>query len=215
MYRAATGGGSAWWLLWPAASFLVVATAYLVPCRIGPRVFGKREDGTRAAWAVVVLLPYFVLSWLAWYASRRLTRSHVYDEVSPGVFLGRRPYCRELPAGVATVIDLTAEFPAARSIADGRRYVCVPTLDRMATPAEAMARLVDAAAEWPGMIYVHCASGHGRSAAVVVALLVARGLARDAAAAEEIVRRARPNVMLSSSQRAAVERVLRDRVGRS
>jgi protein-tyrosine phosphatase len=161
-----------------------------------------------AAWAIVLLLPYLAVSWLTWYASRWFTRSRTYDEVVPGVFLGRRPYRRELPPGVATVIDLTAEFPVARGVAVGRRYVCVPTLDRMATPDAPLARLVASATDWNGPVYVHCASGHGRSAALVIALLVARGSAPDVMTAEAMVRRARPHIRLAPSQRRAIEAVI-------
>jgi hypothetical protein len=64
-------GGAGWWLCWPGGSFLLVAAAY---AGLGPRVFGKRRDGRLAWWAVLLLLPYLVLTWLVWFVQHRLSR---------------------------------------------------------------------------------------------------------------------------------------------
>ena len=51
----ATRLGGVWLLLlWPAASFGVVALAY---AGAGPRVFGKQPDGRMRPWALAALLP--------------------------------------------------------------------------------------------------------------------------------------------------------------
>lgn len=49
---AREAGGRAYGLLWPAISFLVVGTSYLVR---RPRMLGKRDDGTLAMAAFVPL----------------------------------------------------------------------------------------------------------------------------------------------------------------
>src|SRR3569623_1658332 len=58
-----------------------------------------------------------------------------------------------------------------------------------------------------GPRYVHCAQGHGRSAALVAAVLIARGLAADVDAAERQMTHARPRVGLKPVQRALVRRL--------
>src|SRR5919202_869647 len=109
--------GLGWLLLWPGFSFLLLASAY---AGLGPRVYGKRADGRMAWWAVLLLLPYLLLTWAAWHLQRALGREGCCHEVAPGLWLGRRAFVRELPPGVNLVVDLTAEFPAARGITQGR-----------------------------------------------------------------------------------------------
>src|SRR5688500_5133902 len=99
--------GLAWLLLWPALSFLVVATAY---AGVGPKLLGKRPDGRIAWWALVLHLPYFLLTWGVWHAQRRVDRGPAVNEVAPGLWIGRRALPNELPPGVTLVVDLTGEF---------------------------------------------------------------------------------------------------------
>ena len=105
-------GGFGWLLLWPAGSFLLIGGAY---AHLGPRVCGKRADGRLAWWAVLLLLPYLLMTWTVWHVIRLLSRETCCDEVAPGVWVGRRPFVRDLPANISLIVDLTAEFPAPRS----------------------------------------------------------------------------------------------------
>jgi protein-tyrosine phosphatase len=110
---------------------------------------------------------------------------------------------------VTVVVDLTAEFPVNRRILGERGYLCLPTLDAHVPDDQALASLVDRALERGGVLYVHCAYGHGRSALVAAAMLLRRG---EAAGPDEAIARlkaARPRVKLSPSQRAALGRLAR------
>src|SRR5438046_497691 len=53
-------------------------------------------------------------------------------------------------------------------------------------------------------VYIHCAQGHGRSAIVVAAVLIAKGLASDVESAERLIRERRPSVKLNRRQREFV-----------
>lgn len=53
-------------------------------------------------------------------------------------------------------------------------------------------------------VLVHCAHGHGRSATVLGAILVAEGIAKGAADAEAIMKSVRPRVRLNSRQMGAL-----------
>jgi protein-tyrosine phosphatase len=196
--------GPGWLLLWPGVSFLVLAAAY---AGLGPRVLGKRPDGRLAWWAVLLLLPYLLLTWAVWHLHRKLGREDCCNEVAPGLWVGRRPFVRELPPGTSLVVDLTAEFPAPRGVRAGRTWLSVPTLDALVPGEQALREVVDKAAAWPGTVYIHCALGHGRSALTAAAVLMARGLAADARQAEAILRRARPGVRLNPAQRRLLERI--------
>src|SRR3954469_17281813 len=81
-------GGGWLLLLWPGVSFLLVAAAY---AGLGPRVYGKRADGRLAGWAVLVLLPFLLLTWLVWHLGRLVQRGPACHEIAPGLWLGRRP----------------------------------------------------------------------------------------------------------------------------
>ena len=195
-------GGLAWLLLWPALSFLLMAAAYAGQ---GPAVCGKRPDGGMAWWAVLLLFHYLLLTWAVWHLQRLLSREPACNEVVPGLWVGRRPLARELPPGTDLVVDLTAELPEPRGVVVGRSYVCLPTLDALAPPLDSMRELVKRVAAWPGTALVHCAAGHGRSAVVVAAVLLARGLAASPKEAQQLVRKARPGVSLNRPQRRLLE----------
>lgn len=202
-------GGVAWTLAWPAWSVLIVGLAYLGPP--GPGVFGKRRhDGRLSPLHVALLFPYFAVAWTLWQVKSRWLSRRAWDEVAPGVRLGRRPLHRgELPPDTRCLVDLCAEFPRALPDVPVERYVCLPTLDTSAPPDTELAALVESIAKEPGPIYLHCAMGHGRSAAVAAALLLRRGLCTDVEDAVRTLRAVRPGVHLHAVQRAAVERLAR------
>jgi protein-tyrosine phosphatase len=198
-------GGWGWLLVWPGISLFVVAGAF---AGLGPRVFGKRPDGTLAWWAVLALMPYLLPTWALWQAMRLIGREPCCHEVVPGVWVGRRAYARELPPDITLVVDLTAEFSEPWAVRVGRTYVCLPTLDATAPDAAGLKAVVRRVDEHRGKVYIHCASGHGRASTVAAALLLARGLAADVDGAEALLRRARPGVRLQRVQRALLAQVL-------
>lgn len=201
-------GGPALVVLWPATSVVVVGLGYVA---LGPSVFGKRPDGTLAPLPTALLLPYHVAAWLRLRWAARGGR-RPWDEVAPGLFLGRRLVdASELPAGIRLVVDLTAEFRATRGVRERCTYRTVPTLDTAMPTYEAFAGIVREAAAHEGPIYVHCAAGYGRSAAVAAAILVARGLASNVDDAQAMLQRARPKVFLHPGQRAHVARFAEER----
>ena len=197
--------GGAWWVaLWPGVSFLAVAAAYGGG---GARVFGKGAGGRFAPWAIVLLGPFMAFTWLAWHLVRLVARDPAGQEVAPGVWLGRRAGAHELPPGTTLVVDLTCEmWPPRRLAVDGRAYVCLPTLDGTPPDDAALADFLRHVADAPGTLYIHCARGRGRSAALAAALLIARGAAGDVTEAEAALSKARSVVRLNRAQRAWVAR---------
>jgi len=195
-------GGAAWALLWAALSFGLAALGYL---GLGARVFGKREDGSLRWFQALLAAPYLFFGWCAWQAVR-LGPEETWNRIAPWLYLGRRPAAGELPPEVTAVVDLTAEFPVDRRLLGERSYLCLPTLDAHVPAPEALASLVDRALERGGVLYVHCAYGHGRSALVAAAMLLRRGEASTPQEAVARLKAARPRVKLSPSQRAALER---------
>ncbi|GAB4203469.1 MAG: hypothetical protein OHK0013_17600 [Sandaracinaceae bacterium] len=196
-------GGAAWVVAWPAIAVVIVGLGYL---GLGPSVFGKRPDGSLHPLTSIVLLPYHVVAFLRMHWDALRHREAPWHLVADGLYLGRRTPRAGLPPGTRVVVDLTAEMPRIAGLGPDVRYHVLPTLDATAPAPEAFASLAWSLATEPGPIFVHCAAGHGRSATFAAALLTARGLARDAAEAEAVLRRARPLVHLHREQRELVDR---------
>jgi protein-tyrosine phosphatase/membrane-associated phospholipid phosphatase len=194
---AALLGGWAWLLAWPGTASLLVALAY---SHFGVSVFQKH--GGRTSWAARTLLLPYQLG--AWTSSRWFTRAIPQRaEVVAGVWIGRVPG-REALDGMA-VLDLTAEFPGAPQRRS--RYESVPMLDLRAPSPAQLDAAVDALERLHGHgpVLVHCALGYSRSALVIGAWLLRRRLAPDAGAALAILRRARPQVVLTQAQLSLLE----------
>ncbi len=197
----ALAGGAALWLLWPALALTLVAAAYLA---LGPRVFQKRPDGCLAPAALGLLAPYVLGAWLnsrAW--TRRLPPA---TGVVPGLLLGRLPRTPDLDRlGIAAIVDVSAELPCPTG---GRPYFNVPMLDLVPpSPAqlEQAAQAIGAArAAANGPVLVCCALGFSRSALAVAAWLLAEGRAATPEAAETLIRRAGPTIVLNSDHRATL-----------
>jgi protein-tyrosine phosphatase len=201
-------GGPYWLLLWPGGNALLLTVGYL---GLGPRFLGKRPHGGIAWWAFALMLPYFVGTWLMWHLQRFVLSAPACHEVAPRLWLGRRPLPHEIPLGTDLVVDLTAEFLAHPGVLRGRDYLCLPTLDCSAPDERLFRAAVERVAAWPGTVYLHCAAGHGRSATLAAAVLVARGLAPDADSAVQMLRSVRSGVGLVPSQRALLLRTVGSR----
>lgn len=195
-------GGSA------ALAFALVAGAYI---GAGPGLLLKRPDGRRglAAWAV--LWPYLLLNEVALLLARRVGREAPFIRVAPNLDLGRRLTAREarrLDPGWVAVLDLAAELAEAALLRAVPAYGSFPVLDATAPPPAQLAAAVAWLREQTrrGPVYLHCALGHGRSATVAAAYLLATGAAPTPEAALASLQAVRPGVALNPAQRGALHR---------
>ncbi len=189
-------GGAGLWLGWPAVSLALVALCY---AGLGAR--GFRMDGRgRMHWSARWLYgPYRAMAAVnAWLWTRRRPAA---SEVRPGLWLGRVPTRAEWErAGRPRLVGMCAELQLPRD-ADAR---CIPMLDLVVPASGALRRAalaIDAQRRVGQPVRVCCALGVSRSAAAVVAWLAVR---EGVDAAEAVVRRARPQVVLGGPWRAAL-----------
>jgi hypothetical protein len=206
LWTAATRSAesAAWWALaYPAASCLLVAAAYAVR---SPRLFGKRHDGSMGGLRWLLFLPFQIITAVTHRIESGMGRYAAWNEVAPGLYVGRRPRgAHELPDGLTRVLDLTCEFaehPAIRALPG---YRAMPVLDASVPPLADLTALINEVAADPAPLLVHCAQGRGRSAAVMCAILVARGVEPDIALALARIRAARPVVRLHAAQRSRLD----------
>ncbi|GER51216.1 dual specificity protein phosphataseDiacylglycerol kinase [Striga asiatica] len=194
-------------------SFLVAIASH--PYINLPILIGKGSDGKIPIWSLILFSPhlYFVR---AFSALRRLTTGDPpYTEIFEGLYVGGWPYSPEkCPPGKPAIIDCTCELPRKEELS-GHAYLCIPTWDtRSPHPAE-----IERAVNWACRkraqkvpVFIHCAYGHGRSVAVMCALLVALGLAEDWKSAEKMVKEKRPSIRMNALHRKALEEWSKDRL---
>lgn len=182
-------------LLWPAAALGMVAAGYF---GAGPGIF-RKKDGRLPLASRIVLMPVLAGHYLSLVYYRR--RCRAWDEVVPGLLLGRtvtRPEATAAIAqGVTAVLDLTAELPEAapfRAI----RYRNMPILDLTAPTQGQLQQAVAFIAQEvkKGTVYVHCKIGYSRSGAVVAAYLLASQQAETIENAVARLQTVRPTIII-------------------
>ena len=197
--------GAGWIAAWPGVSFVLVGCGY---GGLGAAVFGKRADGRLPLDRWLLLFPYVGLAWLSWAVVRLVTSEPACSEVAPGLWVSRRPVARVLPPDAELVVDLTCELWEPRSVRRHPGYVCEPTLDERFPPEDRAAELIRRLAPLRGTVVIHCAQGHGRSAALAAAVIVARAMASDIDDARRRIAAVRPRIRIHPNQREAAERAL-------
>ncbi|MDY3557961.1 dual specificity protein phosphatase family protein [Gemmata sp. JC673] len=154
--------------------------------------------------------PYIALTALSYRLAVWGARERAFVQIAPNVFLGRRlteAEARRIELWPA-VLDLAGELTDPPFLRAVPHYRSLPLLDATAPTQdllrEAVGWVKDRAAHGP--VYVHCALGHGRSALVVAAYLLATGTVMSAKEAVAYLRGLRPAVRLNRAQRAALNR---------
>lgn len=135
------------WLLclWPTLCCALLGIAYLrddpadetAYRSLGAAILGKELDGSMKSYCVLFMLPILVPLW-CWCFSQHIIRTRSendYDEIVPGIFLGRFPFnlsclkmAESFPESATTVVDLAAEMPIPRRVFKARRYLGIPTV---------------------------------------------------------------------------------------
>ncbi len=196
---------------------LLLGYAALAPTLLGiayltrrPKRLGKSASGQVSMATTLVLLPYLALQHAVFRWTRALSLPP--SRITPAIVLGPRLYGHETDVldtfGVDAVLDLTAEFAEAPALVRGRAYCCVATLDGVPLGQRELSEAVSWIARQTGCTYIHCAQGHGRSAAVVAAWLVVSGRCGTLEQAQALLADARPRARPTKAQWRSVARYL-------
>ena len=191
-------------------SLMLVAIAY---AGVGPAMLGKNSSGRLTWWAWLLFAPYRVLCHGAFWLARLLESGPAFVQVDESLFLGRQPIGSEARSACwGAVLDLTVEWAEVPSLRLPGAYRLLPVLDGTAPAPEPLTEAVAwlRARARQGTVLVHCALGHGRSACVVVAYLLAEGKHSTPREAEAYLRRLRPGVRLNAAQRRAILSIVRN-----
>lgn len=206
------------WLGWNAVitgyAISLASTSMLAQQTTG--LLGKRMDGSFDPLRYALGCTYQVGLQTKLYLERRQGSEAPYNVITDGIYLGGWPANEQLlprrggPSQTRSklaVIDVTCELPCkVRPILDAYLPIMVwdshaPTVDQIQN-----AVLWGLALKRDGhIVYVHCAHGHGRSATIVGAMLIALGQASSVDDAVMLMKKARPLVRLNSRQYASLK----------
>jgi hypothetical protein len=183
---------------WFAVDLLVVAVAYLWGIAL---VFGKTPHGSMRLLVALPMLPFLLATWIVWRIQTTILAEPIWNEVVPGLWVGRRCRWRQLPPGVTSIIDCTAGFPSDGVSRRTMRWLSLPILDGCApTWGDCLQAFKFIDQESNPALFVCCAQGHGRSVTLAAVLLMKWGLAATAREAFEMIKRHRPGASLNGEQ---------------
>ena len=190
-------------LLWPAMALGIATAAH---CGLGPGIF-RKNAGLLPLSTRFVLGPLLLGQHLSLLYYRNQCRR--WDNIAPGVWIGRQLSDAEaaeaVRLGVMSVLDLTAEFSEAAPFRS-TTYRNLPILDMTAPTPDQMreaARFIGTEGA-KGTVYVHCKIGYSRSAAAVGAYLLASHQAATTQQAVDLLRKARPSIIIRPEAMAAL-----------
>ena len=182
-------------LLWPTISLGLASAAYL---GVGPGIYQKR--GGRLPWTTWWALgPVLFGHELSRLYYRRQSRA--WNELTPRVWIGGVVTHDEAHAlvnrGVTAVLDLTAEFSEPEPLRT-ITYMNIPLLDLTAPSVDQLREIASFIEHESatGIVYVHCKIGYSRTGAAAAAYLLQSRIASSISEAIDLIRGARPSVVI-------------------
>jgi protein-tyrosine phosphatase/membrane-associated phospholipid phosphatase len=180
---------------WPATSLLVLSGAYFGFVRT---VYRKKGGRLTPCTRLLHAFPLLGQNLSLLYYSKQ---ADPWNQVAADLFIGRcldNSEAEELKQlGIASVLDLTTEFSESDKLIS-TEYQNIPVLDLTAPTREQLDQGVSFIknSRKNGGVYVHCKIGYSRTVAMIGASLLADGTAKTATEAIELIRRARPAVVV-------------------
>lgn len=146
----------------------------LIYLQRGQLILGKNlETGKIPWWSYAIFFNYYIPTYTMTILLHLFELGPVATEVYPGYYIGGS-FSYRLEKSWGVVVDLTCEW--SEGVKQRESYVSLPLWDGTPPNADQIEEIVgktlEAKKTCDGDILVHCAHGRGRSACLMVALLV-------------------------------------------
>ena len=202
--------GGLWHLLhWASLDCFLLSLGY---AGIGPKIFAKHPDGSIPIWVRLVYIPFTIYIKSFWHLSRLMSRESPMNRVNADLIIGRRLLRDECPDNIVNYIDLTAEFEDPAWIRSRTHYINLPVLDASVPRTADLLNTI--AMLHPGLTYVHCAQGHGRTGLFTLVLLAEQDRIGSFKEGMTLLKKVRPKISLNKTQERFVRNFINDRWGR-
>jgi len=166
---ALTKGGFWLVMLWFGLDFLLIAFAYF---RSFEGIFGKKPSGQLPISSKTIFFPFLLYALAIWHLARLFSREPVTNHITDNIIVGRRLLSSEITENFDIIVDLTSEFDEPKKLRTHPGYRNFPILDASTPSVDALHAFINSLP--PGVIYIHCAQGHGRTGLFALALLYER-----------------------------------------
>lgn len=186
-----------------ALSFMGIAFGFAF---FGSKIFPRTKHKNHSFLSYLIYWPYHCLSLFSLWIFCRIKDENIFDEIIPGLYLGRKLWkyeMKKLPQNIA-VLNVTAEFNNISC----DNYECIPILDNTAPTLEELQYGISWIAKQNTPVYVHCAVGHSRSTTFVVAYLLYKEMFKDVESAVTFVQEKRQSAHPKECQMAVIEKYL-------
>jgi protein-tyrosine phosphatase len=195
-YAGFVWGGWGHLLHWAAFNCFLLAIGY---AGAGVKIFAKQADGSIPVWVRWIYTPFALYTQTIWHVARKISNENPIDTVSGDLLIGRRLLAEECPVGIVNYVDLTAEFEDPEPIRNKTHYISLPVLDADVPDKEDLRGAISLLK--PGLTFVHCAQGHGRTGVFTLALLWERGRIKSFDEGMTLLKKVRPKINLNRKQR--------------
>ncbi len=201
---------------WVSFAFAIVACAYFFK---KPNIFRKSVDGRIPNYISWLLWPFLVSVQLYNAIVRKRDATLPIQEISPGLFIGRRLLPSDVhlleSLKIDAILDVTSEFNSLQwSVSDSEMtYLNIPVLDHQSPNQQDIIKAIN----WINKhrnsnksVLVHCALGRGRSVLIVAAYLLAKYPEKTVREVLESITNIRHTARLNMDQLRTLETVHQD-----
>ncbi|MCB1176860.1 MAG: dual specificity protein phosphatase family protein, partial [Leptospiraceae bacterium] len=187
--------------------FLIVSLSYLMN---SIWVFHKNKTTGKIPFGIkMILAPYLYLAMYLNKVSSKFNKNNSINLLLDNIYLGGKTSFKELPEGIQTIIDLTAELEEDPEISKGKDYICFPILDASIPGKKEFNELLNKILELDSIIFIHCAEGSGRTGMVAVGLCYKKFGFSSFEEALEFATSKREKIKLNKTQKNFMEEVLK------
>ena len=204
IYLGLTSSGLGQLSAWLGLGFCLTGLGYR---KQDARIYGKQQSGQFPLWSTLLYCPFFLYTLAIWHLVQLLIKENAFDWILPDIVIGRRLAGKKQPEDIVNYVDLTAEFYEPKHVIEKYHYVSLPILDGSVPEIDRLTNAIDSLS--PGITYIHCGQGHGRTGLFTAILLYRRGEVATLDEALALLKSKRPKLSLTQQQRQFVSEFIK------